>query len=157
MAFENSALARYYSRFQPGSAAEVLGLVDQCHLKKLPALAFILPLDAGDPVALEAYHVVDGGELGWVLPVEPPRERDEDLVSRLTTLAADPDAPASVLVTHHVEEIPVGYSHALLLREGGVVAAGLLDDVLTDENLSKTFNLPLQVQKRRGRYTAWLR
>jgi iron complex transport system ATP-binding protein len=81
----------------------------------------------------------------------------EDLVGRLAALAADPDAPASVLVTHHVEEIPVGYSHALLLREGGVVAAGLLDDVLTDENLSKTFNLSLQVQKRRGRYSAWLR
>jgi iron complex transport system ATP-binding protein len=81
----------------------------------------------------------------------------EDLVARLAALAADPDAPASVLVTHHVEEIPVGYSHALLLREGGVVAAGLLDDVLTDENLSATFGLPLAVQKRRGRYTAWLR
>ena len=81
----------------------------------------------------------------------------EDLVGRLAALAADPDAPASVLVTHHVEEIPVGYSHALLIREGGVVAAGLLDDVLTDENLSATFGLPLSVQKRRGRYTAWLR
>lgn len=81
----------------------------------------------------------------------------EDLVGRLAALAADPDAPASVLVTHHVEEIPVGYSHALLLREGAVVAAGLLDDVLTDENLSTTFGLPLSVQKRRGRYTAWLR
>src|SRR5919197_5589593 len=81
----------------------------------------------------------------------------EDLVSRLTTLAADPDAPASVLVTHHVEEIPVGYSHGLLLREGLVVAAGLLEDVLTDDNLSKTFGLPLAVQRRRGRYTAWLR
>jgi iron complex transport system ATP-binding protein len=81
----------------------------------------------------------------------------EDLVGRLAALAADPDAPASVMVTHHVEEIPVGYSHALLLREGAVVASGLLDDVLTDENLSRTFNLPLSVQKRRGRYTAWLR
>jgi iron complex transport system ATP-binding protein len=81
----------------------------------------------------------------------------EDLVSRLAALAADADAPASVLVTHHVEEIPVGYSHGLLLREGGVVAAGLLDDVLTAENLSATFGLPLAVQRRRGRYTAWLR
>jgi iron complex transport system ATP-binding protein len=81
----------------------------------------------------------------------------EDLVGRLAKLAADPDAPASVLVTHHVEEIPVGYSHALLLRDGAVVAAGLLDDVLTDENLSTTFGLPLAVQKRRGRYSAWLR
>jgi iron complex transport system ATP-binding protein len=81
----------------------------------------------------------------------------EDLVGRLTALAADPDAPASVLVTHHVEEIPVGYSHGLLLREGGVVAAGLLEDVLTEENLSATFGIPLGVQRRRGRYTAWLK
>jgi iron complex transport system ATP-binding protein len=81
----------------------------------------------------------------------------EDLVGRLAALAADPEAPASVLVTHHVEEIPKGYSHALLLREGGVVAAGLLDHVLTDENLTATFGMPLSVQKRRGRYTAWLR
>ena len=81
----------------------------------------------------------------------------EDLVGRLSALALDPDAPASVLVTHHVEEIPVGYSHVLLLRDGGIVAAGLLEDVLTDDNLSATFGLSLAVQKRRGRYTAWLR
>ena len=81
----------------------------------------------------------------------------EDLVSRLSALAMDPDAPASVLVTHHVEEIPPGYTHGLLLRDGRVVAAGLLDDVLTDDNLSETFGLPLAVQRRRGRFTAWLR
>jgi iron complex transport system ATP-binding protein len=81
----------------------------------------------------------------------------EDLVARLSLLANDADAPASVLVTHHVEEIPPGYSHGLLLRSGKVVASGLLDDVLTDENLSATFGLPLVVQRRRGRYTAWLR
>ncbi len=81
----------------------------------------------------------------------------EDLVGRLATLAADPDAPASVLVTHHVEEIPVGYSHVLLLRGGAVIAAGLLDDVLTDENLTATFDVPLTLARRRGRYTAWLR
>ena len=81
----------------------------------------------------------------------------EDLVARMAALAADPDAPASVLVTHHVEEIPPGYTHALLLRAGAVVAQGLLDDVLTDDNLSATFGLPLAVQRRRGRYAAWLR
>ena len=81
----------------------------------------------------------------------------EDLVARLAVLAADPDAPTSVLVTHHVEEIPPGYSHGLLLRAGKVVAAGLLEDVLTDENLSETFGVPLAVQRRRGRYSAWLR
>ncbi len=81
----------------------------------------------------------------------------EDLVGRLSALAMDPDAPASVLVTHHVEEIPIGYTHGLLLRDGGVVAAGLLEDVLTDENLTETFGLPLSIVRRRGRYSAWLR
>ena len=65
----------------------------------------------------------------------------EDLVRRLARLAADPDSPALVLVTHHVEEIPPGFSHALLLREGGVIAAGLLRDTLTSANLSATFGL----------------
>ena len=63
----------------------------------------------------------------------------EDLLARLSGLAVDPDAPTTMLVTHHVEEIPPGFSHVLLLREGRVVAAGLLDDVLTAENLSTTF------------------
>ncbi|GAB3800748.1 ABC transporter ATP-binding protein [Micromonospora zhanjiangensis] len=78
----------------------------------------------------------------------------EDLVARLARLARDPDAPASVLVTHHVEEIPPGFTHALLLRAGVVVAQGLLTDTLTGENLSTTFGVPLQVERRGDRYTA---
>jgi iron complex transport system ATP-binding protein len=78
----------------------------------------------------------------------------EDLVRRLGELAADPDAPAMVLVTHHVEEIPLGFSHALLLREGSVVAQGLLRDTLTAENLSKTFGLSLTLTVTDGRYAA---
>ena len=78
----------------------------------------------------------------------------EDLVGRLTDLAEDPDAPALVLVTHHVEEIPPGFTHALLLREGTVVAAGLLGETMTAENLSKTFGLPLVVQRSGDRYMA---
>src|SRR5262249_7028074 len=54
----------------------------------------------------------------------------EDLVSTLSVLALDADSPATVLVSHHVEEIPPGFTHLLLLREGKVVAAGLLDEVL---------------------------
>jgi iron complex transport system ATP-binding protein len=78
----------------------------------------------------------------------------EDLVARLAELAEDPDAPALVLVTHHVEEIPPGFTHALLLREGAVVAAGLLGETLTAENLSKTFGMPLLVHRSGDRYTA---
>jgi len=78
----------------------------------------------------------------------------EDLLARLTELAEDPDAPAMVLVTHHVEEIPPGFTHAMLLREGAVVAAGLLGQTLTAGNLSKTFGVPLAVQRLGDRYTA---
>ncbi|MFE9960454.1 ABC transporter ATP-binding protein [Micromonospora sp. NPDC005299] len=78
----------------------------------------------------------------------------EDLVARLAELAYDPDAPAMVLVTHHVEEIPPGFTHALLLREGGVVAQGLLAETLTADNLSKTFGLPLVVARAGERWTA---
>ncbi len=74
--------------------------------------------------------------------------------ARLTELAEDPDAPAMVLVTHHVEEIPRGFTHALLLREGTVVASGLLSETMTAGNLSKTFGLPLVVQRIGDRYTA---
>ncbi|MBI3687104.1 MAG: ABC transporter ATP-binding protein [Actinobacteria bacterium] len=78
----------------------------------------------------------------------------EALVGHLAALAADPDAPTLVLVTHHVEEIPPGFTHALLLREGEVVAAGLLGDVLTGESLSAAFGLPLRVDRVGGRYFA---
>ena len=78
----------------------------------------------------------------------------EDLLTRLSELAEDPDAPALVLVTHHVEEIPPGFTHAMLLREGSVVAAGLLSQTMTADNLSKTFGLPLVVQRTGDRYTA---
>jgi iron complex transport system ATP-binding protein len=78
----------------------------------------------------------------------------EELVSRLADLAADPDAPALVLVTHHVEEIPPGFSHCMLLAEGQVVAAGLLSDVLTSDNLSAAFGQSIAVDVIDGRYFA---
>ena len=78
----------------------------------------------------------------------------EDLLRRLTRFASDPDAPASVLVTHHVEEIPPGITHVMLLRDGRVVAAGLVRDVLTAKHLSETFGLALAVERRKGRWYA---
>ena len=78
----------------------------------------------------------------------------EELVARLADLAADPDAPALVLVTHHVEEIPPGFSHCLILAEGEVVAAGLLADTMTAENLSTAFGQSIAVDTIDGRYFA---
>ncbi|MGA8208718.1 MAG: ABC transporter ATP-binding protein [Nocardioidaceae bacterium] len=78
----------------------------------------------------------------------------EDLVSTLSSLALDEVAPATVLVSHHVEEIPPGFTHVLLLREGAVVAAGPLEQVLTAEVLSETFGMPLLLGHEDGRWSA---
>jgi iron complex transport system ATP-binding protein len=78
----------------------------------------------------------------------------ESLVATLSELCSDDLAPATVLVTHHVEEIPIGITHALLLKQGRLVAAGPIGDVLTSELLSETFELPLEVGQVEGRWTA---
>jgi iron complex transport system ATP-binding protein len=78
----------------------------------------------------------------------------EDLVSTLSVLAMEETAPATVLVSHHVEEIPPGFTHALLLREGRVVAAGPLEQVLTEEVVSTTFGMPLQLRHEDDRWAA---
>src|SRR5580658_5278461 len=78
----------------------------------------------------------------------------EDLVRRIARLAADGTAPTMVLVTHHVEEVPAGFTHALLLRRGSVLAAGRLERVFTEENLSKCFGVPLAIEHRKSRWSA---
>ena len=69
----------------------------------------------------------------------------EDLVRRLSSLALDPDSPTSILVTHHVEEIPYGTSHVLLIRDGSIIAAGPILETLTAETLSTTFGIPISL------------
>ncbi len=78
----------------------------------------------------------------------------ESLLRTLSDLTQNPVAPATVLVTHHVEEIPAGITHALLLAGGRVVAAGPLAQTLTGDLLSETFQLPLKLSEADGRYTA---
>jgi len=79
----------------------------------------------------------------------------EDLLRRLSQLARDPKAPMIVLVTHHVEEVPDGFTHAMLLRRGSVLAAGPINDVFTARNLSRCFGVPLEIEYRRSRWSAW--
>ena len=61
------------------------------------------------------------------------------------------------MVTHHLEEVPDGFTHALLLREGRVVAAGPVGRVMTQKNLSETFDMPLKLVKVGDRYAAFAR
>jgi iron complex transport system ATP-binding protein len=78
----------------------------------------------------------------------------EDLVTRLAGIATDRWAPVQVLVTHHVEEIPEGFTHVLMLRSGRAVAAGPIGEVLTGRTLTETFGTRLRSGRVRGRYWA---
>ncbi|PRZ43440.1 iron complex transport system ATP-binding protein [Antricoccus suffuscus] len=78
----------------------------------------------------------------------------EDLLARLSEFAADADAPAMVLVTHHVEEIPRAFTNVMMLRDGSVVREGLLDDQMSEQAIFDTFGVEVYLSKRRGRFFA---
>ncbi len=98
-----------------------------------------------DPQVLLLDEATTGLDLG-------ARER---LVASLGAFAADRSSPAVVLVTHHVEEIPPGFSHILILGDGEVVASGPIGETLTASALSSSFGLELQLDYRNGRYHSW--
>jgi iron complex transport system ATP-binding protein len=77
----------------------------------------------------------------------------EHFLAFIERLARGKNAPAIVLVTHHVEEITPVFTHALLLREGRSAAGGILRSVLTSAKLSETFGAPMRVKHRAGRWT----
>ena len=114
-------------------AARTFGTLSEGERKRVQIARALMP----DPELLLLDEPAAGLDLG----------AREDLVSRLSTLARDPLSAILVLVTHHVEEIPPGISHVLLMREGRVVAAGPIAETLTGENLSTTFGLPLAVER----------
>ena len=94
----------------------------------------------------------------WLLD-EPTAGLDlggrEQLVATLDAVAVDTGPPSIVMVTHHVEEIPPAFTHALLLAGGQVHAAGAIEDVLSPERLSSCFGIRLNLERRNGRWLAW--
>ncbi|GAA1694004.1 ABC transporter ATP-binding protein [Microbacterium sediminicola] len=78
----------------------------------------------------------------------------EELLGLLGSYAQEPTTPAMIMVTHHVEEIPIGFTHVLLLRDGAVVAAGPLSTALTEGSLSTAFGMPISLSESDGRYAA---
>lgn len=78
----------------------------------------------------------------------------EDLLRRFSIFASDPTAPASLLVTHHIEEIPAGTTHALILKDGLIAASGPIGDVITSEHVSAIFGLSITVVREGERFFA---
>jgi iron complex transport system ATP-binding protein len=151
-----AVVGRYREHYDPMDEARAMSLLDQFGVAAL-ADRLYGTLSEGERKRVQiARALMADPEL--LLLDEPTAGLDlgarEDLVRRLADLAADPDAPALALVTHHVEEIPPGFTHAMLMRDGGVVAQGLLRDTITADNLSKTFGMPLRLSEIDGRFHA---
>jgi iron complex transport system ATP-binding protein len=151
-----SVVGRWRERYDPIDVARAGALLEQLGMSALADRQYGTLSEGERKRTQIARALMTDPEL--LLLDEPAAGLDlggrEDLVRRLGEFAMDPDAPAMVLVTHHVEEIPPGFTHALLLREGSIVAAGLLGETLTAENLSKTFSVPLTLTVVDGRYAA---
>ena len=153
-----AALEPWWHTYTPDDRERAHHLLEQMGLANMGARA-ISSLSSGEQQrVLLARSLMN--QPGLVLLDEPTAGLDlggrEQLVTTLATLAADPHAAPVVLVTHHVDEIPPGFTHLLCLNKGHVVASGSLAETLTEATLEATYGLPLRLEKRDERYMAWL-
>lgn len=151
-----AVLGRWTESYEPSDAARAGALLAEMDVAHLAERTFGT-LSEGERKRVQiARALMTDPEL--LLLDEPAAGLDlggrERLIATLSRLAADAAAPAMVLVTHHVEEVPPGITHALLLREGTVVAAGPVTETITADTLSDCFGLPLRLRQRDGRFTA---
>jgi iron complex transport system ATP-binding protein len=149
-------VGRWSERYDEADVARARELLARMGLRAFAARRFGTLSEGERKRVLLARALMTDPEL--LLLDEPAAGLDlgarEALLRLLTRLSGDEDAPPTVLVTHHVEEVPVGTTHALLLSRGRSVAAGPVADVLTGPLLSRAFGLPLVVEQREGRFTA---
>ncbi|MBU2550456.1 MAG: ATP-binding cassette domain-containing protein [Proteobacteria bacterium] len=78
----------------------------------------------------------------------------EKFLAQTDRLARDPKGPTTIMVTHRVSEIVPAVTHALLLHGGRILAAGPIRDVLTDDLLGRTLEIPLRVTRSGDRWRA---
>ncbi len=157
MTAKNAALEPWWHTYDEADCQRALDCLERMEIGRLANRSFATLSSGEKQRVLLARTLMP--QPGLLLLDEPTAGLDlagrEDLVRTLGILAAGVDTPATVLVTHHVEEIPEGFTNILMLREGQVLTAGPLDIVLTESNLSECFEMPLGLERRHGRWWAW--
>jgi iron complex transport system ATP-binding protein len=157
MTARHAALAPWWHRFEDADRERAQGLLERLGIGDLTLRTFGTLSSGERQRAQIGRTLMTAPDL--LLLDEPAAGLDlgarEALMRSLTALAADPALPAIVLVTHHVEEIPTGFGHALLLADGRARAAGPIGEVLTSDSLTAAYGLSLAVEERAGRFRAW--
>jgi iron complex transport system ATP-binding protein len=159
MTAKHAALEAWWHTYDDADRDRATALLDQLGIGELAAREFGT-LSSGEQQRVQlARTLMTAPDL--LLLDEPTARLDlggrERFVASLAALAADPDTPPTVLVTHHVDEIPPGFTHVLLLRRGEVLTAGPIDETLTPSSLSACFDTDLALERRDGRWLAWAR
>lgn len=160
MTAKHAALEPWWHRYDDADRARAVECLERMRVGRFADRAFgTLSTGERQRVLLARTLMNDPGV---ILLDEPTGGLDlagrEQLVQALGELATDPGAPPYVMVTHHVDEIPPGTTHALMLRHGRAIAQGELEATLTPETLSECFDMPLALERRPdGRFSAWAR
>ncbi|GAA2889861.1 ABC transporter ATP-binding protein [Microbacterium esteraromaticum] len=151
-----SVMGRWNEEYEAIDERRARRVLADWHLEHLAERLFGTLSDGEQKRVQIARAVMTDPEL--LLLDEPTASLDlgarEELLQLLSGYAASPTTPAMVMVTHHVEEIPVGFTHVLLLRDGGVVASGPIAETLTAEALTDAFGMPIVLTREAGRYAA---
>jgi iron complex transport system ATP-binding protein len=150
----HGALETWWHTYSAEDWAEADRLLDEAGFAAIAARPFGVISEGERQHVLLARALMSHPEV--LLLDEPAAGLDlgarERLVSRLGMLAADPHSPTMVMVTHHCEEIPRGFTHAGLVRQGKLVAAGAIEDVITSGLVSSCFDIAVTVGQRDGRW-----
>lgn len=158
MTARHAALEPWWHRYDDGDRRRAEECLDRMRVGTLADRTFGSLSSGEQQRVLLARSLMNDPDV--VLLDEPSARLDlggrEQLVTALSEIVDDRSAPALVLVTHHLDEVPAGMTHALLLREGRVQAAGSFDEVVTAANLSECFGVTLRIERRaNGRLSAY--